>query len=697
MPSPPPPAPPPPEAKVARKIDYLVTAWIRPALAPLGFRRSRRTFHRSLVRDGREAVQVIHVQAGWVAGRAGELYVSLAVQLPLLLPIVSEIPQYAWWLHHLGKVDEASCALRARLRHALPAEPADWWLPEMRERHDVPFLVRPDEDLPRLGALLARAVGQYGVPWLNDHGSLEAAWGPFDADPLRHGGECARLAAGILLGRRAEAAALFAEKADRLATSPERFAEVKAWALRHGLAVEAVAYRERVRAEPPGLLARRAAIEDRRARLYDELQAFLADPRPVAERVPETLDAFLAESRLAMEEPRLEATEMGRRVLLAPLDTRRALVLAALEALASAPVQVDDIHPAIWGAHYVHDGYWGILVKALLRRVPCTEAFARDLLVALDALAGRFAEVRGRCVYRYPFAAIAAYLQRQAAPWRDALRPEIWRLLDRIAAVMVRRLDDLREAARAAPPDPRTEALFPAPPIDWEAVRQRTAEVPEEVFVAEDRRAITALRRWARWEPTGGAAVEIERDDWGRQLTGAIEAAPAPMRAALTGLVAWLARGVTPGPPARWRRELAARLDALDRAALVAWLAGLLPRFAETDLAFEPYAGRGRPGAGTFPGELSGAVLLGLVHAAGALDDQALVPAVAAVLEAAWTPVPGIGVRAQSVGSACLPILARSPAGRARLRGLQPRLRQRALRQRIEAALAGPDARPGGG
>jgi hypothetical protein len=685
---------PPPEAKVGRKIDYLARAWIGPALLPLGFRRSQRTFHRLLVRDGREAVQVVNLQLVSPAGPAGEIYVNLAIELPALVRLVSEIPQYAWWLARLGKMDEESWALQTRLRHALPAEPADWWLPEMREPHDAAFLVRPDEDLPRLGASLARAVGQYGVSWLNEHSSLEAVWMPPGPGPLPGRGECARLAAGILLGHRAEAAALFAERADRLAASPEHFAEVRAWALRRGLAVGAVAYRERVHAEPLGLRVRKAEIEDRRARLRDAVRAFLADPRPVAERLPETLTAFLAESRLASGPARLEATEVGRRVLSAPDDTRRALVLAALEALVDAPLRMEDIHPQIWGAHYVHDHHWGVLVTELLRgRLPCTEAFARDLLVALDALAGRFAEeeLTGRRAYHYPFAAVVAYVSRRAAPWHDALRPEAWRLLHRITAVMVRRLDDLHEAAaREAPPDPRLEALLQRPPIDWEAARRRTAEAPEETFVARDRHAILALRRWAGRDPGDPGPAEIEGDDWGRQLARGLAEAPEPGRAPLGELVAWLGRGVVMSPSARWQRELTARLASIDRAVLVAWLADLLPRFAETGLTFELYAGRGRPGVGTFPGEVSGAVLLGLIHAAGALGDEALVPAVAVVLEAAWTKVPDIGVRAQSVGSACLPILARSPAGRARLPILRPRLRQRSLQQRIDAALARP-------
>src|SRR5262249_31547945 len=188
-----------------------------------------------------------------------------------------------------------------------------------------------------------------------------------------------RIAAGILLGRHVEAAGLFAAKADRLAGSPEEFAEVKAWAVRHGLAVEAVAYREFVRAEPPVIVARAAAIEERRAGLQEEVRAYLADPRLVAERLPETLAAFFAQWPLRPgqgEAIRLDATEVGGRILAAADDTQRALVLAALAELANAPRKVDDVHPQLWGTYLVHDSAWGLLIRTLLRRpLPCDEPF----------------------------------------------------------------------------------------------------------------------------------------------------------------------------------------------------------------------------------------------------------------------------------------------------------------------------------
>src|SRR5215831_11530845 len=96
--------PPPPDARIGQKLDYLVTAWLRPALAPLGFARSRRTFHRTIARDGVEAVQVISLEGSrWNMGVAGEFHVNLGVQLPALVRLVAELPQYAWWLGHLGK------------------------------------------------------------------------------------------------------------------------------------------------------------------------------------------------------------------------------------------------------------------------------------------------------------------------------------------------------------------------------------------------------------------------------------------------------------------------------------------------------------------------------------------------------------------------------------------------------------------
>jgi ribA/ribD-fused uncharacterized protein len=259
--------------------------------------------------------------------------------------------------------------------------------------------------------------------------------------------------------------------------------------------------------------------------------------------------------------------------------------------------------------------------------------------------------------------------------------------------------ESVREAIRAAPTPmdaaamgrSRARALRP----DWEAVK---AAVMREAVLAKFSQH-PDLRRALLW--TGEATlVEHTRRDtvWGdggdgrgRNLLGrilmdararlraeaaALAEAPPPVRAVLAALLDWLALGVPPAPNAWWRDQLASRLAPLDRPTLVEWLGRLLPPFAAT----------------ASPGEIGQSALLGLVYAAGALDGDPLVPAVAAALEAAWIPAPGTGIRAPAAGSACLPILARSPAGRARLRSLQPRLESRPLRQQIEAALGQPEA-----
>jgi ribA/ribD-fused uncharacterized protein len=260
--------------------------------------------------------------------------------------------------------------------------------------------------------------------------------------------------------------------------------------------------------------------------------------------------------------------------------------------------------------------------------------------------------------------------------------------------------ESVREAIRAAPTpmDAAELGRSRARPLrpDWEAVK---AAVMREAVLAKFSQH-PDLRRALLW--TGEATlVEHTRRDavWGdggdgrgRNLLGrilmdararlraeaaALAEAPPPVRAVLASALDWFALGVPPAPNAWWQDQLASRLAPLDGATRVEWLGRLLPRFAET----------------ASPGEIGESALLGLVHAAGALDGDPLVPAVATALEAAWAPAPGVGVRAPSAGTACLPILARSPAGRDRLRSLQPRLEPPSLRQRIEAALARPEDR----
>jgi hypothetical protein len=123
---------------------------------------------------------------------------------------------------------------------------------------------------------------------------------------------------------------------------------------------------------------------------------------------------------------------------------------------------------------------------------------------------------------------------------------------------------------------------------------------------------------------------------------------------------------VPPEPNAWWRDKLAAHLGSLDRVALLEWLARWLPRFAET----------------VAPGEISTSGVRGLLHTAGALADEGLVPTLATVLETTQA-------RAPAVARACIPVLAPFATGRTRLQALASRVEHPALRHRIEAALAG--------
>jgi ribA/ribD-fused uncharacterized protein len=174
-----------------------------------------------------------------------------------------------------------------------------------------------------------------------------------------------------------------------------------------------------------------------------------------------------------------------------------------------------------------------------------------------------------------------------------------------------------------------------------------------------------------------------------RAEADALAETPEQIRRPLALLLEWFALGVPLSPTAWWRGELASRLEVLDRATLVEWLGRRLPRFAATRLMVQGPFERPPSGAGAYPGETWGGTLLGLVHAAGGLADDALVPALGAVLEAAWTGIVGAPAGARSVGSACVPLLARVPAGRARLEAVGSRVEEPALREQIRAALAG--------
>jgi hypothetical protein len=442
------------DEKIGRKIDYLAAGHAAPALAGHGFRRKGRTLFRESGVGAHRCLAMLNLQGNpWNEGAAGRFCVNLGVQFPAVTLLMAEVPYLAWTADHAESKDEAACLLRARIDSTLPDAPEGWWPKGLRRGQDFWFEIDAGTDLPALGQTLARLLVEYAVPWLDTRSSLEGLLGPQDAgvDVAR---PLASIAAAILLGRQKDAEAAFDDPA-QLTRTADHFDAVKAWASRHGLDVSGRAYAPPP--APPGIAARAASLKAKREALAAEAAAFLDNPQPIAARLDGFLDAFVAEGRSL----RVGARQMDDRRLWSALqgesdDTCRALVLRALQRLVTAPAELESVEDNVWGpVAFVHDFHWGELIAALLaRKLPPTEAFCRDLLARLRDLTDRVHERATAVAYPFPFVRLVKYLDREARPWRAALKPAVEHLLDAITA-------------------------------------------SGQVFAADDSRAIDVLRQWA--------------------------------------------------------------------------------------------------------------------------------------------------------------------------------------------------------
>jgi hypothetical protein len=408
-----------------------------------------------------------------------------------------------------------------------------------------------------------------------------------------------------------------------------------------------------------------------------------------AEQQRQAQVASAQQSSLAAEHSERSPTAVTELLRQADAATRQQAILLALKKLQRAPVETPSTMAIVYGNFtHVHDDALGKMIVALLKALPCDEAFARNLLRALQALAPRFSRPGLVCIaYEFPLAALFTWLHREARPWSEALKPEVQALFDALRTTALAEHDEGIEATRqlAARPD-ADEFTKQLAAMDPALSRQRVAGYPEQVFEKAERETIGLLRRWLRRAADGSEPLCIEDDDWGRQLQTARSQFPGD-GAVLDALLVHLA-GVD--LPTRPTAKLAAQLDGfverLRGDAAQAWLEALLRSYATSDLGHEWATTGPRPGVGAFVGETSGALLLGLVHLARRWDATAFAPAFAVVADAGFTLVPGVRVRSQKIATAAIEALADSEIGRGLLAGLRQRHTRPAMKKIFEAA-----------
>lgn len=221
-------------------------------------------------------------------------------------------------------------------------------------------------------------------------------------------------------------------------------------------------------------------IKAEQERVRALVKSFLADSKPIERRLREFLKVFLLESIHTRGDTKdVRRCETGKMILASSDEVKRAVFVAILKALKTAPRAMDSWEPNVWGQTlFVHDYYWGFLIEEFLKsRLPATEECSRQVLIALAGLAGRWDDDYGFLMdYGYPFAKVVRYLDKQILPWSEELQPEINALVKCISATVLGRLGRARQYGGIE--------------------RKSLVGDPGRLFVKKDRDAIRLVQSW---------------------------------------------------------------------------------------------------------------------------------------------------------------------------------------------------------
>lgn len=651
--------------KAGKKIDYLA-ARIGQALADEGFRRTGRTIVAERGSGAERHWCIVNLQSGsWNSGPRGDFHVNVALQFPAIIEVLARMPGREWRLDTLAKPDEVSAQLRERLdslRHRSGATA-------------VSDRVTDSTDLPALAETLMAALRDTALPWMAAHGTLAAVRDYTES--LLVSDVDTRIAAALALGDIAGAGQLLAAQSGRWAQwGAKQLADTRSWLQGFGVDVSALPT-----TPPPPAPSRWQQKQDEQARADAEAERALVQDLQ-ASREGQPPDAAL----LGLLDRLIEREQKALRHPLRP--------------------DVDE---------FEFDATVGTQIKALLPQLPAPDlATCEAVFERLDALVTRFEQdlVTGR--HPWPFATLVAWLDKAAAPHRQALKPAVHRWLDAFAERVVARYVETGRALAEEDAKP----LDPAHPmhdlllegrqqraalqkIDAE-VQRRLRGYPEQALVREDKDAVATLRRWLRRDAlTDRVPFGFDADDWGAPSQHAWDALPPDLRAALLPAMEWLAETAATRPAQRWLKSLAQHVATVPSEHAAAWRAWWLQRL----LAFEASDGRtewattgARPGVGARLGDTSEALLIGGLWWCWADPGSAPAPladALQRVAVAAWRYIPDVGARAASVGTLALQMLAGTgDEGRAAVQAFAAEHRTRKqLQKAAENALAKPLAR----
>lgn len=222
---------------------------------------------------------------------------------------------------------------------------------------------------------------------------------------------------------------------------------------------------------------RRAIIAIQRAQVRRVIRKFLARPHPIESWPTIAAIVFYHEAVYRDLEPKVAATQVGSRILNSSESARSSILLAVLKALARAPLDATIWKINISEVRFVHDYYWGALIKAILRRrLKPDENFLIEILDCLAKLANRFDSYLPNS-YHYPFPTVVRFVDKNIRSCSlDRMRPATTALLNSIKKAVAR--DLVREKGRR-----KSEA-------------EAQSKEPGKWFVKSDREAIELIESW---------------------------------------------------------------------------------------------------------------------------------------------------------------------------------------------------------
>ncbi len=679
-------------AKVGAKIDYVVKR-LAEALKPAGFGRRSRVLFRERGKGSHRCVQLIGFQADkWNEGNRGKFTINLGVCCPALLDMQKDLPGLEWIGQQVNPYDIAfgPGGFEGRLGDALEGEQSPTWPEALKPREDFWAEIDAKTDLVDLSARINSAVRDLALPWLEQR-SVLSAFGHIDAKGFRGPSPREQMLAAILDGNIELAQErLHGSPPHRHASDVTQFNAVLALVRQHGVDTGDVAW-----ADPSPDPMRQKRVEKVHAlksKHAAAAEAFLEQGLTLAGREDSFLDAWVHQDATDQFADSLRSFNLWEAISEASLAQRRALLNRLLMRMPEPGPTVQSTIANVWATYEnYHVSAWSKLADALLDgdEEPCNAADAAALLDALAAAAPLVIDGMMNDEFKAPVANAIKWMDKYCSSRdRFAAKASMQNLLDSITAATIARsrarMSEMpsRELLGDELADQLARLYTPESVADFDRLY---TESPERGYASKDRDAILKLKRWLRFDESGHVPLKIESDDWGLQLTDALQELEPDPRSKLTSLFEWFDETASSKATKRWLGELDARRASLPDAEMADWLSKTLPRFAQTELKHFLSA----PGYRTFPGETSERVLVALIHWAGRINVPSLVPALETVAVAAFKVVPDLGMRAYSVGAACLAPLALQPEGRDALVRMRRTIKQKNVKASIDKALHG--------